>query len=150
MDDITITRDEYTITTDRSKIDIHAVHDFLCHEAYWSRGIPFDKVKTSVENSLNFAILHGDKLVGYARIISDYATIAYLGDVFILPEYRGRGLSRWMMEQVMSHPALQGLRRWILGTRDAHGLYEKFGWTPIAKPDRFMERFDPDIYATRK
>ena len=148
MENITASKGDYIITTDRSKFDIHAIHDFLSH-AYWSKDIPFDTVKRSIENSLCFGVFHDEKHIGFARIITDYATIAYLGDVYILPEHRGHGLSKWLMEQVTSHPELQGLRRWILATRDAHKLYEQFGWTALSKPDRFMERFDPDVYAKK-
>ena len=147
MEPITVKKGDYSITTDRSKMDVAAVHDFLCHEAYWSKGIPLPRVKAAADHSLNFSVFHGQKQIGYARIITDYSTIAYLGDVYILPSYRGQGLSRWLMEQVTGHPDLQGLRRWILATRDAHKLYEKFGWTALSKPDRFMERLNPDVYA---
>jgi GNAT superfamily N-acetyltransferase len=95
---------------------------------------------------LCFALLDGHRQVGFARVISDYATIAYLNDVFVLSEYRGRGLSKWLMECITSHPELQGLRRWMLATRDAHGLYEKFGFTPLKKPEVFMERHNPGVY----
>lgn len=103
-------------------------------------------VQRSLENSLCFALLDGERQVGFARVISDYATIAYLGDVFVLPEYRRRGLGKWLIECVVGHPSLQGLRRWMLGTRDAHGLYEQFGFTPLKRPETFMERHDPDVY----
>jgi GNAT superfamily N-acetyltransferase len=99
---------------------------------------------------LCFALLDGDRQVGFARVISDHATIAYLGDVFVLPEYRGRGLAKWLVECVTSHSELQGLRRWILATSDAHGLYEKFGFTPLKNPGNFMERHDPTVYAVRE
>lgn len=144
-----VSQGEYLLTTNPAKLDPVAIHDFLSREAYWSAGIPFATFKKSFDHSLNFGVLHGDKLVAYARIISDFATIAYLGDVFVLPGYRGKGLSRWMMGQVMAHPELQGLRRWILVTRDAHGLYEKFGWKPLARPAGFMELARPDVYALK-
>jgi GNAT superfamily N-acetyltransferase len=114
--------------------------------SYWANGIPADTVVRSLEHSLCFALLAGDRQVGFARVISDFATIAYLGDVFVLPEYRGRGLAKWLMECVLGHPDLQGLRRWILATRDAHGLYQQLGFTPLKKPETFMERHDPDAY----
>jgi GNAT superfamily N-acetyltransferase len=143
---MTITKDQFTVSTDREKLDLSFIHGFLSKEAYWCLNIPFDRVKRSVENSLNFGLYHNDRQIGYARVITDYSTIAYLGDVFIIPEYRGKGLSKWMMQQVMDHPDLQGLRRWLLLTADAHGLYKQFGWEPVARPDRYMERFDPDVY----
>jgi len=114
--------------------------------SYWARGIPPATVEKSLENSLCFGLLDGDRQVGFARVISDCATVAFLNDVFVLPEYRGRGLSKWLMECVTSHSELQGLRRWMLATRDAHGLYEKFGFTPLKRPEIFMERHNPNVY----
>jgi GNAT superfamily N-acetyltransferase len=146
MDKITVTKGEYTITTDKDRLDIEAIHDFLSNHAYWCKNIPLDTVKRSVDNSLNFGLFHVNKQIGFARVISDFSTIAYLGDVYVLPEYRGRGLSKWLMEQVMSHPELQGLRRWILLTSSAHGLYEQFGWSEIAKPELYMELYNPNVY----
>ena len=135
----------FTVTCDPAKIDHAAVAEYLA-SSYWAKGIPRVTVERSLAHSLCFAVLDGDRQVGFARVISDHATIAYLGDVFVLPEYRGRGLSRWLMECITSHPELQGLRRWILVTRDARGLYEKFGFTSLRKPENFMERHDPDVY----
>ena len=143
---LTFTKGEFSISTDRDKLDLGFIHGFLSGEAYWSRNIPLATVKKSVENSLNFGLYHGERQIGYARIITDYATIAYLGDVFVISEYRGKGLSKWLMQQVTDHPDLQGLRRWLLLTMDAHELYKKFGWQPIQSPDRYMERFNPDVY----
>ena len=125
------------------------IAEFLA-QSYWAAGIPIDTVEKSLRNSLCFALLDGPRQIGFARVISDRATIAYLGDVFVLPDYRGRGLAKWLMTCVVSHPELQGLRRWMLGTRDAHGLYEKFGFTPLKKPETFMERHDPNVYTSRK
>ena len=146
MEEQTYPHGEYHITTDRDKLDVSVIHDFLSNHSHWAKGIPLETVKKSIANSLNFGLFHGDKQIGYARVITDYATIAYLGDVFVLPEYRGRGLSKWLMEVVMSCPDVQGLRRWVLLTSDAHGLYEKVGWKRIAHPERYMERHDPDVY----
>jgi GNAT superfamily N-acetyltransferase len=143
---LTVTKGEFSISTDRDKLDLGFIHGFLSGEAYWSRNIPLETVKKSIENSLNFGLYHADRQIGYARVITDYATIAYLGDVFVISEYRGKGLSKWLMQQVTDHPDLQGLRRWLLLTRDAHELYKKFGWQPIQSPDRYMERFNPDVY----
>lgn len=142
MNIITEKKGDFYITTDRSKLDLKVIHDFLANRSYWSRNIPFDKVETAVANSLNFGLFHHDRQIGYARVISDFSSIAYLGDVFILEEYRGQGHARWLMDTVVSHPGLQGLRRWILLTRDAHGLYRKYGWKPIVNPDKWMERND--------
>jgi GNAT superfamily N-acetyltransferase len=126
-------------------MDRAVIGEFL-RSSYWAKGIPTATVEKSLVTSLCFALLDGERQVGFARVISDRATIAYLADVFVLPEYRGRGLSKWLMECVVGHPELQGLRRWMLGTRDAHGLYEKFGFTALKKPETFMERHNPNAY----
>ena len=146
MQIITATKGDYLITTDKAKMDITFIHHFLSTEAYWSKNIPLATVQRAFDHSLNFGVFHHGSQVGYARIISDFATICYLGDVFIIPEHRRKGLSKWMMEQVMAHPDLEGLRRWILLTRDAHELYRQFGWESIAHPDRWMEIHDPNVY----
>ena len=138
-------RDNFTVSCDPEKIDLGVVSTFLA-SSYWAKGIPEQTVSKSLENSMCFVLLDGDQQVGFARVISDRATIAYLGDVFVLPEYRGRGLAKWLMECVLSHPELQGLRRWFLGTRDAHGLYRQFGFTALSKPEIFMELFNPNVY----
>ena len=138
----------YYISTDKAKLDIPFIHHFLSTEAYWSKGIPFDVVQRAVENSLNFGVFLGAEQVGYARVISDRATVAYLGDVFILPAHRGKGLSKMLMGEIMAHPSLQGLRRWILLTQDAHALYKQYGWKTIAAPDRWMEVHNPNVYVT--
>lgn len=135
----------FTVTCDPAKLDRAVIREFLA-SSYWAKGIPPDVVERSLENSMCFVLLDGDRQVGFARVISDRATIAYLGDVFVLPDYRGRGLAKWLMECVMGHSELQGLRRWVLATRDAHGLYEKFGFTPLKKAEVFMERHNPDVY----
>ena len=140
------TRDGFRITCDRSHIDLAVVSNFLA-ESYWSRNIPSETVAKSIEGSLCFSLFDGGRQIGFARVITDCATIAYLGDVFVLPEYRGRGLGKWLIECVASHPRLQGLRRWILATRDAHGLYEKYGFRPLKSPEVFMELHDPDLYS---
>ena len=133
----------YTISTDPERINVNVVFAYLHHEAYWSKGIPLDVVDRSIRNSLCFGIYHADEMVGFARVISDYATFAYLGDVFVLPEHRGQGLSKNLMEAISIHPDLLGLRRFYLVTRDAHGLYEKFGFKGITQPERHMERVVP-------
>jgi GNAT superfamily N-acetyltransferase len=138
-------RDGFTISTDRNRLDRGAIHEFL-KSSYWARGIPRPIVEKSIENSLCFGVYEGPRLVGFARVISDYATFAYLADVFVLESHRRRGLSKWLMEVIMGHPELQNLRRWTLATRDAHGLYEKFGFRTPAKPERQMEIADVDIY----
>lgn len=138
-------RDDFVVTTDPARADLDAVHAFLT-QAYWSPGISKDVLRRAIAGSIPFSLYAGDRLAAFARVISDGATIAYLGDVFVLPEFRGRGLARWLMECVTAHPDLQGLRRWILLTRDAHGLYEKIGFTSIRAPERWMEKWDPEVY----
>jgi GNAT superfamily N-acetyltransferase len=139
---------DFEISTDPARVDVDMVHEFLTN-SYWAKGIPVATVRLSIENSICFALYHGQQQVGFARVISDLATFAYLADVFIVPDYRGRGLSRWLMECIVGHPDLQGLRRWMLATRDAHGLYAKFGFTAMGRPETWMERHDSGIY-TRK
>lgn len=146
MKTIEITFNEYTITTDKSKMDILAIHDFLSKFSGWSNNISIDKVAASIENSLNFGLFHLQKQIGFARVISDFSTIAYLGDIYILEDYRGKGLSRRLMDVVMAHPNLQGLRRWILLTSTADWLYEKYGFTKLPKPALYMELYNPDVY----
>jgi GNAT superfamily N-acetyltransferase len=136
---------EYLISTDRDKLDVNVVYGYLT-ESYWARGISREVVGRSIQNSLCFGVFFNGEQIGFARVISDCATYAYLGDVFILEKCRGRGLAKWLMECIVAHPKLQGLRRWTLATRDAHGLYAKFGFTPLAKPDRIMELHHPDVY----
>jgi len=134
------------ISTDRKKLDISIIHNFLTYESGWSKGISYEKVKKSINNSLNFGIYFEEKLIGYARVISDFSTIAYLGDFFILKEYRGLGLSKWLMEIIMEHKELQDLRRWILLTSTAEWLYQKYGFTKLLKPEIYMEKFSPNVY----
>src|SRR5258708_13576084 len=130
-------RGEYFISTDKSKLDLAVVHGFLT-TSYWAAGIHLEIVKKSIEHSLSFGVYKGEQQVGYARVITDYATFAYIGDVFILEEFRGRGLSKWLMEVIADHPELQGLRRWLLLTRNAHGLYEKTGFVRPRTAERYM------------
>ena len=137
---------DFEISTDPLRINVESVHEFLTN-SYWAKGIPLETVQRSIENSICFGMYFAQQQIGFARVISDCATFAYLADVFILPAYRGRGLSKWLMECIVAHPDLQGLRRWTLATRDAHQLYAQYGFTPFQKPDRWMERHDPDVYA---
>jgi len=138
-------KDRFNISTDKEKLDIDLIHSFL-NRTYWAEGISKETIRRSIEGSLCFGLFENDKQVGFARMITDRATFAYLADVFIIEEYRGRGLSKWLMEVIMSHPDLQGLRRMILATKDAHGLYEKFGFTPLINVERWMHILDPDVY----
>ena len=150
MEIIEQTFGEFFITTDKSKLDITAIHDFLSKHSGWSDNIPFDKVKISIENSLNFGLFHKQNQIGFTRIISDFSTIAYLGDIYVLENYRGQGLSKKLMECVMTHPNLQGLRRRILLTSTAEWLYEKYGFTKLSKPEIYMELFNSGIYKLQK
>jgi GNAT superfamily N-acetyltransferase len=133
------TRGGLTVSTDRSRLDREAIHEFL-RGSYWAKGIPRELVDRSIDNSLCFGLYDGDRLVGFARVITDSATFAYLSDVFVLESHRGRGLGTWFMESVLSHPDLQNLRRWMLATADAHGLYRRVGFTALSKPERIMEK----------
>lgn len=140
------TRGDFCISTDKNRLDIEIIHHFLAEESYWSKDVPSSVVRKAVSNSLCFGVFKGDEQVGFARVVSDYVTFAWLADVFILKEYRGIGLSKWMLEFIMSHPDLQVLRRWMLATRDAQRLYEKYGFKPVAHPERLMENHQPDVY----
>lgn len=136
----------YLISTDKLKIDVLAVHDFLSKHSTWSKDIPIENVKTAIENSLNFGLFHKGKQIGYGRVISDFSTIAYLGDVYILDAYRGNGLSHKLLEAIMNHSSLQGLRRWILISSSAKWLYKKYGFTPVEQPEWYMELYNKKIY----
>jgi len=147
METIEIRNGDYLVTTDRAKFDLAAIHDFLSREAYWSRDLPLVTLRRSIDNSLCFGLFEGERQIGFARVISDLATVAYLGDVYVLDSHRGRGLSRMLMDAVFTHPDLQHLRRWILLTSSAEWLYRKYGFTPLPRPEIYMERFDPDVYS---
>lgn len=138
--------DEYRISTEKQLLDIEMIYDFLSTKAYWSLNIPKETVIKSIENSLCFGVYKDNEQVGFARVISDYSTIAYLGDVFILESHRGKGLSKLLMEAIMNHVKLQGLRRWILLTGDAHGLYKKFGWKELADSTIWLELHNSNVY----
>jgi GNAT superfamily N-acetyltransferase len=141
-------RGEFAISTDRGRLNLDMIHGFLTN-CYWARGIPREVVARSIAGALCFGIYdENGAQVGFARVISDFATIAYIGDVFVLETHRGRGLGKWLMQCITQYPALQNLRRWILTTRDAHGLYSQVGFTQVKAPERFMERHRPDIYET--
>jgi GNAT superfamily N-acetyltransferase len=146
LPDITCHQGDYCISTLRERLDVTAIHHYLSTESYWCPGVPFETVAMAISNSLNFGLYHDGKQVGLARVVSDFATVAYLGDVYVLPEHRGQGLSKWLMATIIAHPNLQGLRRWILLTRDAHDLYAQYGWQPLASPERWMERHNRDVY----
>jgi GNAT superfamily N-acetyltransferase len=140
-------RGDYVISTDVDRIDFDMLHGFLT-AAYWSQGVPRGTVERAVRNSLSFGLYRGGKQIGFARAVTDRATFAYLADVFVLPEERGTGLGKWLIQVIIGHPELQGLRRWTLATRDAHALYRQFGFGELATPERFMEIFDADVYSS--
>ena len=138
----------YLISADPSKLDIAVIHQYLSRESYWAKNIPLQTVERSIANSFCFGVYYHDVQIGFARLVTDKATFAYLADVFVLPEHRGKGLSKWLIETIHADPDVQGLRRWMLGTKDAHGLYAQFGWKPIPEEmmSRFMQLHNPDLY----
>lgn len=146
---IEVIQENFMVSTDKSKLDLSVIHAFLT-KSYWATNIPFEIVKKSIENSLCFGVYDNGKQIGFARVISDYATFAYLADVFVLPENRGNGLSKFLMQTIKTHPELQNLRRWMLATKDAHKLYEKFGFTRLVDPDPIMVISNPNIYQSHQ
>jgi GNAT superfamily N-acetyltransferase len=136
-------RGDFTISTDKSRLDIDVIHEFL-DTSYWAAGRSVDTIRRSIENSIPFGVYKGDQQVGFARVITDYATFAWIADVFILDSFQGKGLGTWLMEVIIAHPGLQGFRRWVLATKDAHELYRKLGFTELKLPERWMERHDPN------
>lgn len=135
-----------TINTEKALLDVAVIHDFLRNESYWAQTRTLEQTTTAIENSICFGVYDGGRQIGFARVVSDKATFAYVGDVFIIEEYRGRGLSKRLMQEIVEHPELQGLRRWVLATKDAHGLYEQFDFSKLRFPERWMERTAPDAY----
>lgn len=142
----TVTRGEFTITTDPARLDLDTAHDFLANRSYWAKDIPRDLLARAVENSLCFTLLHGDRTVGLARVVSDYATFAWVADVFVLEEHRGQGLAKWLVQHIKTHPDLQNLRLWLLATLDAHSLYERYGGFRPVEEGRFMLVRDNEVY----
>jgi N-acetylglutamate synthase-like GNAT family acetyltransferase len=138
-------RGEFVVSTHRGRIDVDVVHGYL-QQSYWAGGIPREVLDRAIENSLCFGVYHGARQAGFARVITDRATYAYLSDVFILEPYRGRGLAKWLMECILAHPDLQGLRRFALFTRDASGLYERYGFEPARGRSVYLERWAPNVY----
>ncbi|MDB5242097.1 MAG: family acetyltransferase [Spirosoma sp.] len=132
--------EDYDVSADKTRLDVTLIHRYLNQESYWAQNIPLDVVQRSIDNSLCFGIYQNGYQVGFARVITDHATFAYVADVFVLPEHRGRGLSKQLMEAITNWPTLQGLRRWILATKDAHTLYSQFGFTALDQPDLLMQR----------
>ena len=140
--------EDFRITTEKAELDIPFIHQFLSEQTYWAKSIPLARVQRSIEHSLCFGGFLGTTQVAFARVISDYATFANLVDVFVLPEHRGKGYSKALLAAVFSHSQLQGLRRFMLATGDAHGLYAQYGFTAPLYPQSLMERYFPDIYTT--
>lgn len=138
-------RAPYTISTDPARLDVDTVWGWL-RDSCWSPGVPRETVARAIDNSIPFGIFEAPRQIGFARVVTDRATFAYLADVFVDPAARGRGLAVWLMQVILAHPDLQGLRRWMLGTRDAHGLYAKSGFRPLGHPEIFMEIHRPDVY----
>ncbi|MCP6757313.1 MAG: GNAT family N-acetyltransferase [Fischerella sp. CENA71] len=130
---------EYSISTDINRLDINTIHQFLM-SSYWAEGLPVQILKRSIQNSLLFGLYKSKRQIGFARVVTDYATFAYIADVFILEPFRGQGLGKWLVETIVSHPELLGLRRWLLATKDAQDFYRQFGFTELKNPDRFMEK----------
>ena len=138
-------KDDFLITTDKNKLSLKAIHAYLSR-SYWSENIPIDRVEKAIQNSLCFGLFHQKDQIGFARLITDYTSFAYLADVYVLEEFRGKGLSKWLMTCIKKQPNLQNLRRWMLATKDAHSLYEKFGFTSLKNPNTFMELHQADVY----
>jgi len=139
-------REGYRISTDRDLLDLERIHRYLSEESYWAAGIRFDLVERAIAGSYCFGLYSGGGLAGFARVVTDGATFGYLADVFVLPEHTGKGLGGWLVECTQAHPELAGLRRWVLVTADAHDLYERFGFKPLANPERYMELHVPGVY----
>jgi GNAT superfamily N-acetyltransferase len=137
---------EFEISTDKSRLDVDMIHRFLVEESYWAQTRKAEQTRSAIENSICFGVYHDGRQIGFARVVSDRATFAYVGDVFVLDEFRGHGIGKRLMEAMVAHAELQGLRRWILATRDAHGLYEQFEFAGLRHPDRWMEKTAPDAY----
>jgi GNAT superfamily N-acetyltransferase len=131
---------DYLISTDKARLDVNFIHDFLSNKAYWATGRSLDVVKCSIEHSLNFGIYTDERQVGFARVVTDFATFAWLADVFVIEEHRGKGLGVWLIEVIVNRPELQGLRRWLLATKDAHELYRRAGFSELTDPHVWMER----------
>lgn len=137
---------EYKISTDNDLLQMDAILDYLVNRSYWAKDRTAEQMEKIFENSLCFGLYKNERQIGFARVVTDFATFAYLGDVYVLPEFQGEGLGKWLMEIISAHPDLQGFRRWVLATRDAHGLYEKFGFTEFKHPERWMEKAAPNAY----
>ncbi len=138
-------RGEYIISADRDRLDIALIHEFISTKSYWGQGRSIETVRRSIEHSLPFGVYKGTRQIGFARVVTDRATFAWVADVFIIDEERGRKLGQWLIETILGHAELKGLRRWLLATKDAHELYRHFGFSELKRPERFMERPDPEM-----
>lgn len=138
--------EQFEISTDRSRLDVDLIHGFLSTESYWAQNRSRAQTETAIENSICFGVYSGNDQVGFGRVVSDRATFAYVGDVFVIEALRGRGVGKLIMEAMLAHPDLQNLRRWVLATRDAHEVYSRHGFANLKHPERWMERPAPDAY----
>jgi len=143
MNDASFLKKGFTISTDKDLLDFNMIYNYLGKESYWSKGIAAERVRTSIDNSMCFGVYDNGKQVGFARVITDKAIFAYLCDVFVLKSHRGLSLSKWLLQTIRSHPELQGLKRWMLATNDAHGLYKQFGFGPLTNPEKWMDIYAP-------
>lgn len=143
MNDNAFLKKGFSISTDKNLLEENVIYNFLSRESYWAKNIPREKVSRSIENSMCFGVYKNGHQIGFARVITDKATFAYLADVFIIDEYRRLGLSKWLVQTILAHPDLQTLRRWVLATSDAHELYKQFGFSPLAKPEVWMDIYTP-------
>jgi GNAT superfamily N-acetyltransferase len=139
-------KENFIISDEKEKLNAEYIHDYLFNRSYWAENIPLETVRRSIDGSICFGMYDDGKQIGFARVVTDKATFGYLADVFIDENYRGRNLSKWLMEIIMAYPELQGLRRWMLGTKDAHSLYEKFGFEALEDPKRVMHIYNADVY----
>ncbi len=136
-------KNNFEIDTNRKRLDLDLIHHYLSEQSYWATGRSRETIERSIRNSVAFGIYEGVKQVGFGRVITDYATFAWIADVFVIEQFRGQGLSKWLMEMMLVHPKLQRFRRWVLATKDAHELYRRYGFEELKKPERWMERRDP-------
>ena len=136
----------FEISAEKQRLDVDLIHRFLTEESYWAKTRTLEQTRTAIENSICFGVYQGERQIGFARVVTDQATFAYVGDVFVLDEFRGQGIGKQLMEVIIADPRLQGLRRWVLATRDAHGLYEQFEFSSLRHPERWMEKTAPDAY----
>ena len=136
---------DYLISTEPNRLNLALIHDFISKQSYWGQGRRRETVQRALSNSLNFGIYNDDEQVGFARVVTDYCTFAWLADVFVIETHRRMGLSKWLMEVIIGHPQLINMRRWVLATKDAHGLYAQFGFQPLLQPERWMEWFQEQL-----